>query len=122
MKVGLQLNKTVCKTKFIKPKSPKAPKMQTFSVVFFFESTRGIVRGHREKKARACFQEKFSPISVKITDKTLNKLINFSVKEISNFSPNVHFQKERNMSSIVILVLVLGYTIVVDWITYLQRF
>ena len=26
------------------------------------------------------------------------------------------------MSSIVILALVLGYTIVVDWITYLQRF
>ena len=60
VKVGLQLNKTVC---------------ATLSVVFFFESTRGIVRGHREKKACACFQYKFSPISVKITDKTLNKLI-----------------------------------------------
>ena len=75
VRLGLQLNKTVCKTKFIKPKSPKAPKTPHFSVVFFSESTRGIARGHREKKAHACFQQKFSPISVKITDKTLNKLI-----------------------------------------------
>ena len=49
----LQLNKTVCKTKSIKPKSPKTPH---FSVVFFFESTRGIVHRHREKKARVSFQ------------------------------------------------------------------
>ena len=78
VRFGLQLNKTVCETKFIKPKSakaPKTPKTPHFSVVFFSESTRGIARGHLEKKARACFQSKFSIISVKITDKTLNKLI-----------------------------------------------
>jgi len=45
VKVGLQLNKTVCKTTFNKSKAPKAPKTPHFSVVFFPESTRGIARG-----------------------------------------------------------------------------
>ena len=34
VKVGLQLNKTVCKTKFIKPKSPKAPKTSHLALCF----------------------------------------------------------------------------------------
>ena len=77
------MSKSGYNTEFIGPKGPQGPKgslsLLCFSLRALVEIAPVIARGDSrwddEKKAGACFRFKFSLISVKITEKKLNKLI-----------------------------------------------
>ena len=73
----------------------------------FPESSRGVSRGDHSRLSIECARGSHACVFQKSPLLSILKITDFTIKEISNFSSNVYFQKDSNMSALVFLTLLL---------------